>query len=137
MNSVTLHRSGPAGLSSQQTAAQFNNRLAEAYALADPQYQLKQLDRAGFSRGGSQMQQAGANAARALADGIAAAYQGAIADESYNANLALESQQARERNAQALAGLQQQDSYAQQMAQLQRQQAVMDFAGSLLGGLLS
>lgn len=136
MNSITLNRSGPTGLTGRQTAGQFNNRLAEAYAMADPSYQLKQLDRAGFSRGGSQMQQAGANSARALADGIAAAYQGSIADESYNANLALESERARENNALAMARLQQQDNYAQQMAALQRQQAVMNFAGGLLGGLL-
>ena len=136
MNNITLNRSGPTGLTGRQTAGQFNNRLAEAYAMADPSYQLKQLDRAGFSRGGSQMQQAGANSARALADGIAAAYQGSIADESYNASLALESERARENNALAMARLQQQDNYAQQMAALQRQQAVMNFAGGLLGGLL-
>jgi len=137
MNQVTLGRTPPTGYTDRQMSGAFNNQLAQALAMGDPRFQVKQLDRAGFSRGGAQRNQAGINAAQAVADGVSAAYQGAMDDQSYNANLMLQGQQAQERNAQALAGLQQQDSYAQQMAQLQRQQAMMNVAGSLLGGLLS
>lgn len=136
MNQVTLGRQFPTGYSDRQMGGAFNSKMADALAMGDPRFQVKQLDRAGFSRGAAQRNQAGINAAQAMADGIAAAYQGAMDDQAYNSNLLLQGQQAQERNAQALAGLQQQDSYAQQMAQLQRQQAMMNFAGSLLGGLL-
>lgn len=136
MNSVQIHQTPPAGYTPPQQQAAFNQQMAQALAMGDPRFQMKSLDRAGFSRGGAQRNQAGINAAQAMADGIAAAYQQQMDDSQYNANLLLQGQQRQADQAQALAGLQQQDAYAQQMAQLQRQQAAMNFAGSLLGGLL-
>lgn len=136
MNAVQLNQTPPTGYTPQQQQAAFSQQMAQALALGDPRFQMKSLDRAGFSRGGAQRNQAGINAAQAMADGIAAAYQQQMDDSQYNANLLLQGQQRQADQAQALAGLQQQDAYAQQMAQLQRQQAAMNFAGSLLGGLL-
>lgn len=137
MNAVELFQTPPAGLTPQQQSAAFNQRMAQALAIGDPRFQVKNLDRGGLSRGGAQRNQAGINAANAMADGIASAYQGAMDDQSYNANMLLENQRLQEQQAQALAGLQQQNNYADQMAQLQRQQAMMNFAGGLLGGLLN
>lgn len=137
MNEVQLFQTPPTGFTDRQQQAAFNQRMAQALAMGDPRFQMKNLDRAGFSRGGAQRNQAGINAANAMADGIASAYQGAMDDRSYNANMLLENQGRQEQQAQALAGLQQQNNYADQMAQLQRQQAMMNFAGGLLGGLLS
>lgn len=136
MNAVTMGRTPPTGFTDQQMQAAWNQRMAEALASGDPRFQVKQLDRAGFSRGGAQRNQAGIAASQSLADGIAAAYQGAIDDRAYQSNLLLQGQQRQETQAQALAGLQQQSDYANQMAQLQRQQTMMNFAGGLLGGLL-
>lgn len=137
MNSIQLNQVPPEGFSDRQQQAAYSQRMAQALAMGDPRFQMKSLDRAGFSRGGAQRNQAGINAAQAMAEGIAEAYRGAMDDQSYNANMLLQNQQTQERQAQALAKLQQQDSYAQQMAQLQRQQAIMNLAGSLLGGLVN
>lgn len=136
MNQVFVNQTPPSGFTPGQMQAGFNQQMAQALAMGDPRFQMKSLDRAGFSRGGAQRNQAGINAAQALSQGIADAYRQQMDDQQYNANLALQGQSLQEQRAQALAGLQQQDSYAQQMAALQRQQAVMNFAGGLLGGLL-
>jgi|694.fasta_scaffold01126_26 hypothetical protein len=135
MNSIELNQVPPSGFTDRQQQAAYSQRMAQALAMGDPRFQMKNLDRAGFSRGGAQRNQAGINAAQAMAEGISEAYQGAMDDQKYNANLTLQNQQTQERQAQALASLQQQEAYAQQMARLQRQQAIMNLAGSLLGGL--
>lgn len=126
MNQVQLHSSRlPRGLSPQQQSGAFNNTMANALAAGDPRYNMKRYDRAGFSRGGAQANQAGIQGAQEMADGIAAAYRQAIADQQYNAMAGLESQASQERFAQALGGIQQQSAYAQQMANLQRQGLLM------------
>lgn len=108
------------------------SRLANAYSLGDPRYQMKQLDRAGFSRGGAQRNQAGINAAQQMSDSIAEVYSGQLQDQQARALANLQSQQGQEQFAQSLGSLQQQNNYANQMAALQRQGAMMN----LLGGLL-
>ena len=112
--------------------AQMNNQLAQAYASGDPRFNMKQYDRPGFSRGGGQMNQAGIDAAKNLADGVSQAYSGNLQNQNFNALAALQANQAQEQNAQALGALQQQNAYANQMAALQRQGQIM----GLLGGLL-
>lgn len=136
MNRVGLHQTPPMGYTPAQQSAAFNQRFADALSAGDIRYQMKELDRAGMSRGAGQRNAAGITAANQMAQGIADAYKGEYDDRLYNENLSLDNAIRSERQAQALAGLQQQDSYAQQMAALQRQQAMLNFTGSLLGGLL-
>jgi uncharacterized protein YbjQ (UPF0145 family) len=133
VNQVTVNRNFPSGglTPGQQTGA-FNNAMARAMASGDQRYQMKRYDKAGFSRGGAQANQAGIQGAQDMSQGIADAYQQSLDDQHANAMRDLQSQTSQEQYAQALGGLQQQQAYAQQMAMLQRQQAVM----GLLQGLL-
>lgn len=137
MNDVTLYTQPPAGLPQRQMGAAFNNEIARAYAMGDPRANLKELDRAGLSRGRAQMNQAGINAADKMADAIAQAYSNNLQNSAYNANVGLQGQQAQESFSQALGGLQAQQDYANQMSALQRQQMGLGMVGSILGGLLN
>jgi hypothetical protein len=132
MNRVQLTQPPPGGLNDSMREGKFQNNMAQALASGDPRYQMKRYDRAGFSRGGAQANQAGIQGAQDMSQGIASAYRQSMDDEAYNANLALQYQTGQERFAQGLGGLQQQQAYARQMALLQRQQAVL----GLLGGLM-
>jgi L-asparaginase/Glu-tRNA(Gln) amidotransferase subunit D len=89
-----------------------------------------------MSRGAGQWQQAGIDAAQKMAQGVADAYSQDTQTAGYNAQNSLAGQQAQEQYAQQVGALQQQDSYAQAMAALQRKQQSLNFASSLLGGLL-
>jgi hypothetical protein len=137
LNSVQLNQTPPSGLSKKNIDAALNNQLAVAMSMGDPRMAVKQYDRAGISRGGSQWNQAGIDSAQRLADGVADAYSKQIQNQNYNAGLQLQGQQAQEQTAQALGGLQQQRAYSDQMAALQRQQAMLGFAGGLLRGLMN
>jgi hypothetical protein len=132
VNRVQLTQTPPTGFTDAMQSGKFNNTMAMALASGDPRYQMKRYDRAGFSRGGAQANQAGIQGAQDMSQGIANAYRQSMDDEAYNANLALQGQVGQEQFGQALGGLQQQQAYAQQMALLQRQQAVM----GLLRGLI-
>jgi hypothetical protein len=136
MNNVNLNQSLPASLTAKQMQAQMNNRYAQALALGDPRQAVKQYDRPGMSRGGMHWNQAGIDAARSMADGVADAYSNDLNNRTYNSDLLLRGQNQQETAAQNYGALQQQNNYANQMAQLQRQQMGMNFASSLLGGLL-
>lgn len=133
MNQVTIDQSRPAGgFTPNQQSGAFNNAMALALAAGDPRYQMKRYDRAGLSRGAAQANQAGIAGAQELADGISQAYQQQIDDQQYNAMAGLESQVSQEDFARQLGALQQQNAYAQQMANLQRQQAVFGALRGLL-----
>lgn len=130
MNSVSIDSQRlPRGLTDRQQSGAFNNAMATALAAGDPRYQMKQFDRAGFSRGAAQANQAGIKGAQDMAEGMADAYRQSIDDAQYNAMAGLGSQVSREQFGQALGGLQEQNNYAQQMAALQRM--------NLLQGLLT
>ena len=66
MNEVQLFQAPPTGFTDRQQQAALNQRMAQALAMGDPRFQMKNLDRAGFSRGGAQRNQAGINAANAI-----------------------------------------------------------------------
>ena len=122
MNQVSIDSSRlPRGLTPRQQSGAFNNAMAQAMASGDPRYQMKNYDRAGFSRGGAQANQAGIKAAQDMAAGMADAYRQSVDDGQYNAMAGLNSQVGQEQFGQALGGLQQQQAYANQMAALQRQ----------------
>ena len=132
MNQVAVNTQLPTGIPAPQMQAAFNNQLAQAMASGDARFAVKQYDRPGFSRGAGQFNQAGIDAAKNLADGIAQAYSGNLQTQNYNALSGLQAQQSQESQAQALGALQQQNKYANQMAAIQRQNQML----SLLGGLL-
>jgi hypothetical protein len=132
MNNVTSYQQQPKGLTQKQITAKFNSDQAQALAMGDPRYQMKELDRGGLSRGGAQMNQAGINASQAVADGIAAAYSNQLQNQQYNANLGLQNQATSEQYGQALGALQSQANYANQMAALQRQGALYGLIGNLI-----
>lgn len=125
MNRVNIPQKSPA----LPTARVSENDLAMAYAMGDPRMNAKELDRAGLSRGGAQMNQAGINAAQKMASGIADAYSNQLKNQTLNANAQLAMDQGREQYGQALGGLQQQAAYANQMANLQRQGALLGLLG--------
>ena len=130
MNQVSIDSQRlPRGLTDRQQSGAFNNAMATALAAGDPRYQMKQYDRAGFSRGAAQANQAGIQGAQQMAEGMADAYRQAVDDSQYNALAGLGSQVSREQFGQSLGGLQEQNNYAQQMAALQRM--------NLLQGLLN
>lgn len=136
MNFVKTTQPLPQGLSDRQKSAQFNNQIATALSMGDPRFAVKQYDRAGMSRGGTQWNQAGIDAAQNLSEGVGKAYDSALGNSQYDSGVQLQGQQAQEQYSQALGGLQQQRAYANQLAALQRQQMGMNFMTSLLGGLL-
>jgi hypothetical protein len=115
----------------------FNNDYANAIALGDPRLQMKQMDRGGISRGAGQMSAAGMQGAQKMADGIAQAYSTKQQVEDYNNAYAMQNQQSDATQQLALQGLIQQQQYNNKAAAQQRQNSAMNFATSILGGLLN
>lgn len=116
--------------------ANYNNDYANAMAIGDPRLQMKQMDRGGMSRGAGQMSNAGMQGAQKMAEGIAQAYSNRQQAQDYNNAFAMQNQQADATQKLALQGLLQQQEYNNQLAAQQRQNSAMNFATSLLGGLL-
>ena len=116
--------------------ANFNNDYAQAIAMGDPSLQVKQMDRGGISRGAGQMNAAGMQGAAKMAEGIAQAYGNRRQAQDYNNAFAIQNQQSDASQQLALQGLLQQQQYNNQMAAQQRQNSAMNFATSILGGLL-
>lgn len=129
MNQVNLYQTPPTGLTPAQMRGGFNNAHARALASGDMRANMKNYDRAGFSRGRGQENQAGIAAGQSVIDGLQQAYGGAIGDQVYNAGMALGGRSGQEGFGQALGGLQQQQAYQDQLNRLQ-------YVSTLLGGLL-
>jgi hypothetical protein len=113
----------------QQTRGAMNTQVAEAQASADQRYNMKPMDRAGFSRGGAQQYMAGISAAQNLADGIAKAYGTQASDAAANATTTRDA----EALGQDMTGLAMQARYADLLSRLQRQSLAQE---SALGGLM-
>lgn len=120
----------------QTARANFNNQYALAAIEGDPRYQVKQMDRAGVSRGAGAFNQAGIQGAQKLAAGVAEAYKNRTQLNQYNAGQALQQQQANDLQAQALSALQTQQQQMDAMNRIQKRNIGTDFVTSLLGGLL-
>lgn len=112
------------------------NNLATAYSSGSPRDAMKTYDRPGLSRGAAQKNQAGIDSARAMAEGVASAYQQDDALAAQAAMSDLQQTTAQENYANQLTALQQQDAYSRQLAALNAQQQRMNFVSGLLGGLL-
>ena len=136
MNYVNYGQPAVPGIAADKRKAALNNNLAQAYAQGDPRAAMKQYDRGGMSRGAGQMAQAGSDAAQRMAQGVADAYSQDTQVGAANAANEFTNQQAQQQFALQQAALQQQDAYAQAMANLQRRQQSMNFVSGLLGGLL-
>ena len=115
----------------------FNNQYANALSQGDPRLQMKKMDRGGMSRGAGQMSNAGAQGAQKMAQGIAEAYSAQQAAQDYNTAFSTQNQQSDAMQQLALQGLIQQQQYNNQAAAQQRQNSAMNFATSILGGLLN
>lgn len=120
----------------QTRRAFLNNQLAAAYASGDPLHNLKQYDRPGVSRGMGQAAQAGIDASRSLAQGIADAYGASNQYATAQANRNLDQEVVDEQFGQQATALQQQRNYAQQMARINARQQQLGMVTGLLGGLL-
>lgn len=122
----------PQGYTPNQMNASFNQAMASAHQAADPRYSLKELDKAGMSRGAGQQYLGGIHAANRLADGVAAAYSQNLQDQATNADLSIDP--TAESVGLNVGGIAQQVQYANALAALQRQRQAM--SGNALGGLL-
>jgi hypothetical protein len=105
--------------------------IARAKAMADPRMNMKPLDRAGVSRGRGQKAQAGIAAAQNYQQGMASVYDDHLQQQSANANAMLGLDIGQEQYGQALGALNSQAAYAQQMANLQRQGALIGLLGDI------
>lgn len=109
------------------------NRLAKAHASADPRFNVKQIDRAGVSRGRGAYAQAGIQAANNLASGLADAYGQQLQDASTYADADLRINKNQEQYSQALAGLMSQATNSARMDELQRRGLLYGLMGDILG----
>lgn len=123
------------GMPPALTRAAFNQNMAQTHAAADPRFAMKQFDKAGLSRGQGQQSLAGAYGAQTLAQGVAQAYAGKLQDAQTNASSALGNQVAAENIGQGMNAIAQQQSYANALAALQRQQTNQGLLAGLLNGL--
>lgn len=128
-NQVQLQRPLPTAPPSELS----QNRLARAYASADPRHNVKARDRAGVSRGRGAWNDAGIRASEGMSSGLAAAYNAQLGERTQDANANLQLQQGQEQYGQALGALNQQSNYAEQMAALQRQGALYGLIGQVMG----
>lgn len=125
-NNVNLRRALPVPPPATPSAS----GMARATASADPRFHMKQYDRAGVSRGKGQMHQAGISAAQNYQAGMQDVFNDQLQQQGQNASAMLGLDMGEEQYGQALGALNSQAAYAQQMANLQRQGALM----GLLGG---
>lgn len=126
-NQVNLQRPLPQPPAATPSAS----GMARATASADPRMNLKPYDRAGVSRGRGQMHQAGILAAQNYQQGMADVFNQQLQRQAANADAQLQMGIGQEQYGQALGALNSQAVYAQQMANLQRQGALL----GLLGGI--
>jgi hypothetical protein len=120
----------------QKIRSAFNNQYADAIAQGDPRLQMKTMDRGGQSRGAGQQSHAGIMGAQKMAAGIADAYSQRQSAQDYNNAFTVQDAQADASQQQSIGALLQQQQYNTQMSALQRQNSALNFATSILGGLL-
>jgi hypothetical protein len=97
-----------------------NNIIAKGMQQGDQRYQMKQMDKAGFSRGKNQQFIAGQESAQAIAKGASQAAEVRSADQLANSQMRSDYEKSREMEAQNLAMVQHsmgQSQWAQQFAQ--------------------
>lgn len=126
-----------APLATPNTQGAFNNAVAKAQASSDQRFNMKQYDRPGVSRSAGTRAMAGIQGANSLAQGLVDAYQIPATDAATNADNDLQYQRAREQYGLGISGIASQNDYANALSALQRQQDLMNYPGTALGGLLN
>lgn len=134
----------PKYISNDATESSVNNILAQGYQNADQRFQMKQQDRAGFSRGRGNQYVAGQMSTQEMGKAASEAAQTRAQDQMQNAQMKSDYERAREMEAQSLAlsehGFQQADWnrwFAQQQAAAQLMQALMSGAQGMFGQYMS
>ncbi len=109
-----------------------NNTLAAGMQAGDKRYQVKQMDRAGVSRGKGQQAAASVQSAKEMAAAANQAAETRAQDQKTNSQMRADYEKARESEALAIAGAQFGINYGQMQAQLAMQQSAMNLMQSLM-----
>jgi len=109
-----------------------NNTLAAGIQAGDQRYQVKQMDRAGVSRGKGQQSAASVQSAKEMTAAANQAAETRAQDQKTNAQMRADYEKARESEALAIAGSQFGIRYGQMQAQLAMQQSAMNLMQSLM-----
>lgn len=116
----------------ETTEASANNSLARGQQASDERYQVKQLDRAGVSRGRGQQTAAQIQSAKEMASAANEAAETRAADQNTNAKMRADYEKARESEALSIAGAQFGMNFAGMQARLAQQRAALDLMFSLM-----
>lgn len=122
----------PQYLDIEDTEASVNNTLARGQQAGDQRYQVKQMDRAGMSRGKGQQSAAQIQSAKEMASAANQAAETRSQDQLTNEKMRADYEKAREQEALAIAGAQFGMNFAGMQAQLAQQRAAADLMFSLM-----
>lgn len=116
----------------EDTEASVNNTLARGQQAADQRYQVKQMDRAGMSRGKGQQSAAQIQSAKEMTSAANQAAETRAQDQMTNEKMRADYEKAREQEALAIAGAQFGMNFAGMQAQLAQQRAAAGLMFSLM-----
>lgn len=116
----------------EDTEASVNNTLARGQQAGDQRYQIKQMDRAGISRGKGQQTAAQIQSAKEMASAANQAAETRSKDQLNNEKMRADYEKAREQESLAIAGAQFGVNFAGMQAQLAQQRAAMELMFSLM-----
>lgn len=122
----------PQYLDIEDTEASVNNTLARGQQAADQRYQIKQLDRAGMSRGKGQQSAAQIQSAKEMASAANQAAETRAQDQKTNEKMRADYEKAREQEALAIAGAQFGMNFAGMQARLAQQRAAAELMFSMM-----
>lgn len=122
----------PKYISDDATESSVNNVMARGYQNADQRYQMKQMDRAGLSRGKGTQYIAGQQGVQEMGKAAAEAAGVRSQDQMQNAQMKSDYERAREMEAQSLAMSQNMFEQADWNRQFAQQQAAMQLMMSLM-----
>lgn len=116
----------------EDTEASVNNTLARGQQAGDERYQIKQMDRAGMSRGKGQKTAAQIQSAKEMGAAANEAAETRAGDQLNNAKMRADYEKARESEALAIAGAQFGINFAGMQAQLAQQAQAANLMFSLM-----
>ena len=122
----------PKYIDTETTEASVNNTLARGQQAADERYQVKQMDRAGVSRGKGQRTAAQIQSAKEMASAANEAAETRANDQLTNAQMRADYEKARESEGLAIAGAQFGMNFAGMQARLAQQRAALELMFSLM-----
>jgi hypothetical protein len=116
----------------EDTEASVNNTLARGQQAGDQRYQVKQMDRAGVSRGKGQQTAAQIQSAKEMASSANQAAETRAQDQMSNEKMRADYEKAREQEALAIAGAQFGMNFAGMQARLAQQRAAAELMFSMM-----